>query len=92
MPRNGSLERWRGEVTAHLADIAKRLDEFGGRFEKALTKHTDDDTIEFGRLDDRIGAVEKSQAKLIGKVAIIAALVSAAVGAIAEAAVRSYLG
>jgi hypothetical protein len=89
-PRNASLERWRGEVTAHLADISRRLDDFGERMEKALAKHADDDRKEFNQLDDRMSTVEQSQSKFAGKMAVVSAIAALVGAALTDAALRHF--
>jgi hypothetical protein len=85
--RNG-YERWRGETTAHLEDIQRRLEEqkttiesLGGRFEAALKTHVDEDERRFGNHDKRVGSLEQSHSKLLGKVAVTAMIGAAAISA-----------
>lgn len=89
MAARDGLERWRGEVTAHLTDISRRLDDLGERFEKALNKHADEDYADFDKLETRMNDVEKAQSKLAGKVAIVAGIIGAAAAALAEVAIKT---
>jgi hypothetical protein len=93
-PRNGrnGLERWRGEVSAHLTDISARIVELGERFEKALTQHADEDHETFGKVEERLIAVEKSHSRLAGKIAVVAVLGGALAAAGAEAVIRHLFG
>lgn len=90
-PRNG-IERWRGEVTAHLENIAKRLDEIAEQFNAALTVHTAEDKEQFVDLDKRVRVTETSQAKLASKVALGAGLIGAVAAALGDAALRKLIG
>lgn len=90
---NGNgMERWRGEVTAKLEDIPRRIDELGARIERALTAHVQEDHSSFEKLDERVSEVEKAEWKLTGKVAVVAGLVGAAMSAIVEESLRRYFG
>lgn len=97
MPRkvtvNGNgLERWRGEVSAKLEDISKRIDDLGDRFEKALTEHAVRDDDLFDKHDTRIIALERTAARLAGKMAVAAMIGGALTAAVAEAAIRHFFG
>jgi hypothetical protein len=89
MPRNGGLERWRGEVTERLTDVARRIDDLGNRFEKALQQHADEDVAEFDDLGGRVAKIEEKHATLAGKVAIVSVLVGAAGAALIEVAIKA---
>lgn len=81
MPRSrNGIERWRGEVSATLDDITKRLDELGERFEKALASHAESDHEQFADLDKRLSDTEKTQSTLVGKIAV-ASVIGAAITA-----------
>jgi hypothetical protein len=90
MPRNG-LERWRGEVSAHLENIPKLITALGEQFSAALKTHVDDDTTTFKDHNERISKLEHAQDRLLGKMAVVAVLVGAFVAAIAEAAMRRLI-
>jgi F0F1-type ATP synthase assembly protein I len=85
--RNG-FERWRGEVTAHLEDISRRLDEYAAtaaRIAEGLTARNTE-------VDKKFTSIEKAQAMLLGKVTILGVVVGAVTGALAQAVLHRLIG
>jgi hypothetical protein len=67
-----------------LDDLSKQLDDGFERMEKALTKHAEDDKETFKDHNGRLSKMETSYAGLLGKLAIIATILSIAGAAVAK--------
>lgn len=94
-----NLERWRGEVSAHLEDIGRRLEDqgkameaLGTRFETALKAHVGEDQESFEAHDERIATLEKAHWLTNGKLAILALVGSAVMAALFTAAAHRVFG
>jgi hypothetical protein len=80
MPRlsdPSNMERWRGEVTAHLADLGRGVDKIersvaalGDRFDSALTAHVHHQDDVTNSLDDRLHNVEIAITALVAKATV----------------------
>lgn len=67
-----------------LDDISDKIDDGFKRLEDALLRHANDDKGEFAAHNKRISSLEVSHAGLLGKLAVVSVLASAAVAAAAK--------
>lgn len=77
------MERWRGATTQQLNDLDHKFDDLrnevsrmGNRNELALKTHELANVTSLGDHEIRLRGVEKVQATLLGKIAVVASIAS----------------